>query len=123
SFVDQKTAFIDDLKTSSTEKKGISRVKTGAASAFSEIIKKEKEPKFWRVIYPDIKDSLPEKDFTLDDTLEMKFSNIKGGKLTQKDDFVIEIVQTSIDNLIDEGILENRKREGNAVYQRVKNQE
>jgi len=119
---DRKSAFLDELKASSKEQKGILRVKTNLSIVFSEIIKKEKEDLLWRLVKPDIKKVIPENEFTLEDILNMEFPNIKGGRLSQRDDFVSEFVQSAIEALIDEGVLTNTKSEGKTLYQRLKNQ-
>ena len=121
-FAAQKTSFLDELNTSPKELRGIARVKNSLAFAFSEIVKKEKENAFWRIVRPDIRKVLPENEFTLSTILEMEFPNLKGGRLTQKDDFAAELVQSSLEALVDEGILENTKKEGATIYQRVKKQ-
>ena len=120
--VNLKSSFINELSASPKDQRGISRVKSSAALAFSELVKKEKEDLLWRLIRPDIKKVIPEKEFSLEDILDMEFPNIKGGHLTQKDDFVSEFVQSAIESLVDEGLLTNTKSEGKAIYQRIKNQ-
>jgi len=121
-FAEQKTSFLDELNTNPKELRSIARVKNSLALAFSEIIKKEKENAFWRIVRPEIRKILPEREFTLNDILDMEFPNLKGGRLTQKDDFVMELFQGSLESLVDEGILVNTKKEGSTIYQRVKNQ-
>jgi len=114
----QKAKFIEDLQSSSSQTAGIARVKQGATLAFLEIWKNAKEKLFWRYIQPDIKSNLTVEDFTLEDVLEMTFSNVKGGTLTKKDDFVREIVQNAIEDLIDEGIIMQTKKKD--VYRPIK---
>jgi DNA topoisomerase VI B subunit len=114
----QKEKFIGDLKATSPKSSGISRVKHGAALAFSDAWKNVKEKIFWRVIQPNLKSNIAEDDLTLDGILEMKFTNIKGGTLTQKDEFVKEILQNVIDDLIDDGIIMQTKKKD--VYRPIK---
>jgi hypothetical protein len=106
------------LKATSPKNSGISRVKHGAALAFSDAWKNVKEKIFWRVIQPDLKSNIVADDITLEGILEMKFANIKGGTLTQKDEFVKEIMQNVIDDLIDDGIINQTKKKD--VYRPIK---
>ncbi|MFX1294941.1 MAG: hypothetical protein ACFFD2_08840, partial [Promethearchaeota archaeon] len=86
--VAQKKKFLADLKANPSRGSGISRVKNGAALAFSDIMKNEKDKLFWRIQYPKIKDVIQVDEFTIEDLLEMTYSNLDGGLLTKKDDFV-----------------------------------
>ncbi len=114
----QKEQFLADLQTNSSKSTGISRVKNGAALAFSELIKNGDKKLFWRIKRPDLKSILPNDEFTLESLLEMNFPNLKGGHLTQKDEFVKKVLQNTLDDLIDEGIIMQTKKKG--VYRRIK---
>ena len=113
----QKNAFIEALDANTDQSlSGISRAKAGVIVAFSELMKKEKDALFWRLIIPDIKKVLPNNPFTIEDVLEWEFPNLKGKKLTQKDDFVKTILQNALEELIDEGLIKATKKEGKIVY-------
>ena len=118
SLVAQLDQFLKDFRASTSQGQGILRAKDAAALAFSDIMKNEKRKIFWRLISPDIKAVLPEDDFSIENLLEMKFPNIKGGNLTQKDDFVQEIIQNTLEDLVDEGIIMQSKKKG--VYRPIR---
>ncbi|NVM29715.1 MAG: hypothetical protein HWN65_12805 [Candidatus Helarchaeota archaeon] len=118
----QLEQFLEDFKANTSKDQGILRSKKGTSLAFSNLIKRkninEKQRHFWRILYPKIKSVIPEEDFTIETLLELKFPNIEGGYLTQKDAFVQEIIQYALDDLIDEGIIMQSKKKG--VYRRIK---
>ncbi|HUY00692.1 MAG TPA: hypothetical protein VMV49_14120 [Candidatus Deferrimicrobium sp.] len=72
----QKTSFLEELSTNPKELRGIARVKNSIAFAFSEIVKKEKEIAFWRIIVPDVRKILPESEFTTNKVLDMEFPTL-----------------------------------------------
>ncbi len=110
--INQKEQFFADLKANPTQNSIISRVKNGITLAFSDIMKSNKDTLFWRITYPDIRAILPTTEFTIEDLLEKDYPNIKGGKLTKKDDYIQEIVQYGLDNLMDQGLIMPTKKKG-----------
>ncbi len=114
----QKEQFLADLIANSSKSQGILRVKNAIELAFSEIMKNVKDKLFWSIIRPDIQAILPNDEFTIDDLLVLSYPNIKGGKLTQTDDFVKEVFQNELDDLLDEEIIMQGKKKGS--YRAIK---
>ncbi|MHA1264330.1 MAG: hypothetical protein ACTSRS_03765 [Candidatus Helarchaeota archaeon] len=118
--VEQKSSFIKALEANPTGPSGIERAKSGIAASFRNVLKQIKENTFWRIIRPDLKSVLPSDSFTLEETLQLNFPNIKGSKLTHpEDEFVRSHIENVLEDLVDEGILMTSTKQGKKIYRRV----